>query len=58
MNYDRKAILGWALPMIAIPAMPIMATLVPEPSVSLVLAVAVVIAAASAFVGSLFTDEK
>jgi hypothetical protein len=58
MNYDTKAILGWALPMFTIPAMPVMATLVAEPSVPLVLAVAAVIAIASGFVGSLFTDEK
>lgn len=58
MNYDAKAILGWVLPMIAIPAMPVMAVLVPEPSTALVIAVALVIGVLSAFVGRLFDDGK
>ena len=58
MNYDAKAIIGWALPMIAIPAMPIMATAVPEPSTILVIGVAILIGVASAFVGRLFDDGK
>ena len=58
MNYNTKALFGWALPMITIPAMPLMATLVAEPSVPLILGVAVAIAIVSAVVGSLFTDEK
>jgi hypothetical protein len=44
--------------MITIPAMPLMATIVAEPSVPLILAVAVAIALVSAFVGSMFTDDE
>ncbi len=58
MNYNTKALFGWALPMITIPAMPLMATIVAEPSVPLILAVAVAIALVSAFVGSMFTDDE
>ncbi len=58
MNYDKKAILGWALPMFTIPAMPVMATLVAEPSVPLILGVAAAVAIVSAFVGNLFDDKE
>ena len=58
MNYDNKAILGWALPMFTIPAMPLMATFVAEPSVPLILGVAATIAIVSAFVGNMFKDEE
>ncbi len=57
MNYNTKAVLGWTLPGLAIPALPMTATLVPEPSTILIVGVMIVVALAAAFVGNLFDDE-
>lgn len=58
MNYQSKAIIGWALPMFTIPAMPAMAAAVDEPTVPLILGVALVIGVVSLFIGNMFKDEE
>ncbi|MDA1027791.1 MAG: hypothetical protein O3B41_01880 [Bacteroidetes bacterium] len=58
MKYETKAIIGWALPMFTIPAMPAMAASVAEPTVPLILGVAFVIGSVSYFIGTMFKDEE
>ena len=49
--------IGWALVMVATPALPLTASLVPEPSSVLVVGILIGIAIVAGFIGNLFKDE-
>jgi len=57
MNLHFRAIIAWAFVMVAIPALPLTASLVPEPSTLLVVGVCILVGTAAGFVGNLFKDE-
>lgn len=58
MNLQVRAIFGWALVMVAIPALPLTAALVPEPSTPLVVGILILVGILSGLVGNLFKDEQ
>ena len=57
MNLHVRAIFAWAFVMVAIPALPLTAALVPEPSTLLVIGVLILVGTLAGLVGSLFRDE-
>jgi len=57
MNLQVRAIIAWALVMVAIPALPLTASLVPEPSTLLVIGVCILVGTVAGFVGNLFEDD-
>ncbi|MBT3448516.1 MAG: hypothetical protein HOE73_03530 [Bacteroidetes Order II. Incertae sedis bacterium] len=57
MAFQNKSIIGWAFVMVATPALPLTASLVPEPSSVLVVGILIGIAIVAGFIGNLFKDE-
>ena len=57
MAFQNKSIIGWAFVMVATPALPLTASLVPEPSSVLVVGILIGIAIVARFIGNLFKDE-